>query len=75
MDGLICPACGDMKMRDLPTRDGSMEFYPCPVCVPWSQGFPGEYVQRGGRRIWIIEPSAPGEPARYVPRGDRDATV
>lgn len=65
MEGLICPACGDMGVRDLPVRD-DMEMYPCPVCYPWPEGFPGEYVMRGGRKVWIIEPSAPGEPARYM---------
>lgn len=67
MDVVTCPACGDSGLRDLPTRDG-METYPCPCCQPsgWPRGFPGEYVLRGGRRIWIVEPSDPGVPARYV---------
>jgi hypothetical protein len=64
MEGLICQACGDSGMRDLPSHDG-MELYPCPVCHPWDAGFPGEMIRRGGRTIWIIEPSAPGQPAVY----------
>lgn len=62
---MTCPACHDSGERELPTRDG-MDIYPCPVCQPWPAGFPGEYITRGGRRIWIIEPSAPRTPARYL---------
>lgn len=65
MDGLICPACADMGLRDMPRRE-AMELLPCPVCQPWDQGFPGEYVLRDGQRVWIIEPSEPGQPARWV---------
>lgn len=61
---MTCPACNDTGCRELPTPDG-LEPYPCPCCQPWRQGFSGEYVQRGGRRIYIIEPAAPGVPAIY----------
>jgi hypothetical protein len=65
MDGMTCPACDGTHCREMPTADG-LEPYPCPVCQPWRRGFPGEYVTRGGRRIWIIEPAAPGVAARWV---------
>lgn len=61
---MTCPACNDTGCYELPTPDG-LEPYPCPCCQPWRQGFSGEYVQRGGRRIYIIEPAAPGVPAIY----------
>jgi len=59
-----CQACNGTGCRELPTRDG-LEDWPCPVCQPWRTGFPGEYVMRGGRKIYIIEPAAPGAPAVY----------
>lgn len=70
MEGLICPACGDLGIRDLPVHE-DIEAYPCPVCHPWRDGFPGEYFKVNGEVRWIIKPSAPGEPAEYV--GTRSA--
>ena len=69
MEGLICEACGDTQVRDLPVVD-RLELYPCPVCQPqyWPRGFPGEYCTVNGEIRWIIKPSNPGQPAEYCAR-------
>lgn len=58
---MTCPACHNSGIRDLPLSDGSLEQFPCPVCKPWANGFPGERV----RDRWVIEPAEPGQPAQY----------
>lgn len=57
----VCPACDNTKIRALPIGDG-VEAFPCPCCVPWVHGFPGEKV---GNRF-IIEPSEPEQPAKWL---------
>lgn len=42
-----------------------VEDFPCPVCLPWKHGFPGETVEIKGRTHYIIEPSEPNTPAVY----------
>lgn len=59
---VLCPCCGGRRTTDLPQRDEMIDDYPCPVCRPWPQGFPG--LRAHGR--WVIEPSEPGRPAKWV---------
>ncbi len=73
-----CPACKGIGVRELPNADELTPF-PCPVCRPWPQGFPGERTllrgPKGGlsledgtpmpREHWIIEPALPGAAAKW----------
>lgn len=69
MSTTTCPACLNTLIRLLPVRHGPddemVEDFPCPVCLPWKHGFPGETVEIKGRTHYIIEPSEPNTPAVY----------
>ncbi len=61
MTTTLCPGCEGSGARVLPDVDGPT-LYPCPVCQPWPQGFPGE---RTFLDDWIIEPAPPGVAAKW----------
>ncbi len=47
-----CTACRGTGTRELPDLDELVPF-PCPVCRPWPDGFPGE-------RVFLRDPTANG---------------
>ncbi len=52
MTDQTCPACKGTGIRDLPDIDEPTPF-PCPVCRPWPDGFPGE-------RVFLRDPAIRG---------------